>query len=685
MADDKTDAESQRGKTGKSKPDPVSGSTQKELLSEIKETLIKQSENLGESLGRDTINVRRHLLEMKNMTAAQLENQKALNKTFGAQLENEEEKLEGESVEGLKEEEKSDDMQKIFEDIRDSLKGQPEALAKEGSKESGKLAEGLMGGMGKMLGGLGIGVGAAGLGAAAVIGAGAYLLNVLDDIDSEKIKENVANLLSISDLVEADGDSFIGEGSKFFLAMLGLGLGLAAFAIGSAATMGASALSPVVEKFTGKKWTDDIKDNVITLLSISDEVGGAGEMLKDGGAFFLAMTGLGLGLTAFAIGQGASAVASGLSAGVEMFTKEGDWAEKIKKDVITLLSISKELGGAKNLMGESGAFFKAMLGLGLGLVAFAIGKAGSGIGDAITLFQGENFAKDIKAEVETLLSISQIEGIGWDTAKFIAVMGGLAAGLVAFSYGKGMAGLADAITKFSAGDNFAEDIKREVATLLTIGDLPGATLEKTKNTTSILVELSKGLAAFGAGTFISALGQAGQAVVQFFSGKEGPVEQALTLADNADRIDKGVDSLNRFKDVLTDFQSLGNITFDMNTEQMAKDLLGATEIFELALEGGEIPKWGFNTEVKGLLNIEGIDRVTEEINLLKSLFAPIQTTGLELVAAGNPALATTGGPTSVDQSTFAPTSLTSSTNITNLASIHSTPDSSDTTNSLKIG
>ena len=110
MADDKTDAESQRGKTGKSKPDPVSGSTQKELLSEIKETLIKQSENLGDSLGRDTINVRRHLLEMKNMTAAQLENQKALNQTFGAQLENEEEKLEGESVEGLKEEEKSDDM-----------------------------------------------------------------------------------------------------------------------------------------------------------------------------------------------------------------------------------------------------------------------------------------------------------------------------------------------------------------------------------------------------------------------------------------------------------------------------------------------------------------------------------------------------------------------------------------------
>ena len=76
--------------------------------------------------------------------------------------------------------------------------------------------------------------------------------------------------------------------------MLGLGLGLAAFAIGSAATMGASALSPVVEKFTGKKWTDDVKDNVITLLSISDEVGGAGEMLKDGGAFFLAMAGLGL-------------------------------------------------------------------------------------------------------------------------------------------------------------------------------------------------------------------------------------------------------------------------------------------------------------------------------------------------------------------------------------------------------
>ena len=684
MADDKTDAESQRGKIGKSKPDPVSGSTQKELLSEIKETLIKQSENLGDSLGRDTINVRRHLLEMKNMTAAQLENQKALNQTFGAQLENEEKELEGESVEGLKEEEKSDDMQKIFEDIRDSLKGQPEALAKEGSKESGKLAKGLMGGMGKMLGGLGIGVGAAGVGAAAVIGAGAYLLNVLDDIDSEKIKENVANLLSISDLVEADGDSFIGEGSKFFLAMLGLGLGLAAFAIGSAATMGASALSPVVEKFTGKNWTDDVKDNVITLLSISKEVGGAGEMLKEGGAFFLAMTGLGLGLTAFAIGQGASAVASGLSAGVEMFTKEGDWAEKIKKDVVTLLSISKELGGAGEMLKEGGTFFLAMTGLGLGLVAFAIGKAGSGVGDAITLFQGENFAEDIKAEVETLLSISQIEGIGWDTAKFIAVMGGLAAGLVAFSVGKGASGAADMLT-WTQGKNFAEDIKKEVGVLLTIGDLLGPdTAKKSTDAMKVLGTLGTGLAAFGGGTFVAALGGAGAAILNFFSGAESPLDQALKLADNSERIDKGVESLEGFKNILDDFSSMGDISFEMDTEKMAEDLLGATKIFELALEGGEIPEWGFNTKIKGLLNIEGIDRVTEEINLLKSLFAPVNTTGLELNAAGNPAIAA-AGPTSIDQSTFAPTNLSTTTTVTNLASLHPVPTDGSTAESLKIG
>ena len=40
-------------------------------------------------------------------------------------------------------------------------------------------------------------------------------------------------------------------------------------------------------------------------------------------------------------------------------------------------------------------------------------------------------------------------------------------------------GAADMLT-WTQGPNFAEDIKKEVATLLTIGDLPGATLEKTK-------------------------------------------------------------------------------------------------------------------------------------------------------------------------------------------------------------
>ena len=671
MADDKTDAGNQREKSGSSKPEGP-GSTQRELLSEIKETLVAQSVNLGDSLGRDTINVRRHLLEMKNMTAEQLENQKALNQTFGVQLENEEDKLEGESVDNLIAQEERDDMQTIFEDIRDSIKNQTTTQ----SKQSAKAAGGMMSGMSKALGKVGIGIGAAGLGMGAMIGAGAYLLKVLDDVDGEKIKATVADLLSINDLVQKDGDAFIGEGGKFFLTMSGIGAGLLIFSVGAGLAAGVSLFT------SGMDWTNTIKDNVATLLSIRELPGMGWDALEVSAT----LGGLGVGLAVFALGKAAAGIAEVGTDALEYFTKGGDWAQDIKNEVETLLSISELPGVSWKGMGK---FIGVMGGLMAGLVAFSIGKGVAGAADvltATTMFQGGNFAQDIKNEVATLLSISQIEGRGWDTAAFVAVMAGLAAGLVAFAVGKGTAGIADFMTLSSPGSNFAEDIKTEVATLLTIGDLPGASLENTNKSMAVLAALGGGLTAFGAGTFVGALGQAGAAILGFFHGGESPLQQALTLADNSERIDKGVESLQGFKDVLDDFSSMGNIAFEMNTEQMAEDLLGATEIFETALEGGTTGSGFFDgpeITFKGLLNIEGIKETAEEISLLLNSLIVIPDSGAVLNAAGNPALAG-AGLTSVDQSTFAPTSLSTRTSVTNLSSLHPPADVT-TKESLVIG
>jgi hypothetical protein len=599
---------------------------QASLLADIKASLVAQTESLGGSLGRDTINVRRHLLEMKKMHKDQLSNMEALNTSMGIRVKKDEKEEESKSVKAANTAEQQDDMRQIFIDIRDSIAGQPDAIAKASSAKSGPgMAAGfkdIMGGVGKGFKGIGIGIGAAGLGAAAVIGAGAYLLNVLDDIDSEAIKDNVANLLSISDVVEAKGDSFIGEGGKFFLVMTGLGVGLGIFAAGSGIAAGVSAFTK------GSDWPEVIKDNVETLLSINELPG----LLGDGLALAAVLGSLGVGLAVFALGKGFAGVAEVGTAGLEYFTKGGSWAQDIKNEVETLLSITD--GKNWDAMGDAAGFAVVMTGLAAGLVAFAIGKGGSGVADALTLFQGDNFAEDIKSEVETLLSITQIEGIGWDTARFGAVMLGLGTGLLAFGAGKGAAGIGD-ITNTFAGDNFAEGIKTEVATLLTIGDLPGATLQKTSESMGILVALGAGLTAFGAGSFIAGLGQAGAAVLNFFSGGESPLHQALRLGDNADKINKGVDSLSNFKNILDDFSDISDVTFDMDTEQLAEDLLKASKTFEVALTGGtdDGGLFGRSIKLKGLLNIEGIDEGITQINKIKEALLQLpQSSGIEINA-----------------------------------------------------
>lgn len=290
--------------------------------------------------------------------------------------------------------------------------------------------------------GLGIGLAAFGIGQTAVA-IGQFFSK--DDF-ALKIKENVAQLLSINELFSGNLDA-LAQGGTFFLTMLGLGAGLVAFAIGQAGSAIAGGMSGVLDFFTGGNWAETIVKNVETLLQISSLVGGSIlKTLGTAGVFPAIMSGLAVGLVAFAFGEAASNVASA----VGLF-REGLFAQEIYDNVKILLSIPNLPGVA----GDTVGFVAIMGGLSAGLVAFAIGKAGNNVGDAIGKFTG-NFADNIKKDVATLLSIMKDPNINTSKAgEFAIVMTKLGAGLGAFALAKGIDGLSNivgAIGNFLSGE-----------------------------------------------------------------------------------------------------------------------------------------------------------------------------------------------------------------------------------------
>ena len=237
----------------------------------------------------------------------------------------------------------------------------------EEAKKSGKLG-GLLGGIGASLGGLGIGAGVAMGGLGALFAGGGYLLKQLAEFDGKAVVANVRELFKIADLTKGVGDAFV-KGGQFFLTMTGLGLGLAIFGIGSTI----AGLGDALLNFTNANWASGIVGNVTTLLSIKDSLGGNIDLLKDGGAFFLAMTGIGLGLGVF--GAGSALV------GLGQFITKDDWAKRVVERVTTLLGITKLLNDPDKLKKDNDkSFFVQMTGIGAGLAVFGAGSALFGLG-----------------------------------------------------------------------------------------------------------------------------------------------------------------------------------------------------------------------------------------------------------------------------------------------------------------
>ena len=249
------------------------------------------------------------------------------------------------------------------------------------------------------------------------------------------------------------------DGGAFMLAMGGIGLGLAAFGIGSAVAGGGMALA---DWTTGGDWAQSVKDSVITLLSIKDALGGNVDMLMDGGAFMLAMTGVGLGLAAF----GAGAFIGGGGLGFAEWAGGENWSQAIKDHVITLLSIKDALGGNLDMLMDGGAFMLTMAGIGAGLAAFGIGSAAAGLGEAVAKFMsGDNWSETVVEHVKTLASVTD-EVNPEKAEQFSDTMGTMAAGLLKFSGGNFLSSIMDAgaaLMNFLTGNESPIDQMMRVA------------------------------------------------------------------------------------------------------------------------------------------------------------------------------------------------------------------------------
>ena len=451
----------------------------------------------------------------------------------------------------------------------------------------------------------GLGAGLAIFGAGAAVGAtGDAITQGIDKINgpgfAQNIKDNVTTLLSIGDLY---GDSWsgkaalVGNAATFLLAMTGLGAGLAIFGAGATVGAAADAVGQGIDKVTEVGWAQSIVDNVTTLLSISDLVGGKLEALKETGTFALIMTGIAAGLGVFSFG----AAVAGATTGVLDVT---DWA---------------------------------------------------------TRGEGMTWSQSIVDHVTTLLSIASIPNVGADTAAFAGTMSGISAGLVAFGVGSFFAAGADGLSNFISSaeegeGSWADKIKEKVTTLLSIinPEEGGATVRDATNFSLIMGKLSAGLMKFSGGEFVSSLLSVGSSVLNFLRGADSPVAEMLNIAESADDLEKGANAIESLTNSLSRISLLAFDGSKIKMKAFAKDLAESVPVIEKAIMGGRI-KEGLLDLGKGNIEFKGL--ASPDINFsdaIQNIRALRGALGVELLAAPNGAtsqlqsmsseMMTSGGP-----------------------------------------
>ena len=526
------------------------------------------------------------------------------------------------------------------------------AETSKASKVQAKEAKSRGSMIGKLGGALaGAGIAAAGLGVA--LFASAKAMKEFQDVDAGKVSANVKEILTL--VPSAGGGnllSFFAEGGTLALVLAGLGVGLGIFGVGSAAAGAA-------EKFAGFSG-ESIKHNVLTLLSIADDAGGNLEFLIDSAFFVAAMTGIAGGLAVFGAGATVGAAGVGAAEGINKFSSDAMFAQSIKDNVLTLLSIKDSLGGNLDMLFDSGAFFLAMSGIGAGLAIFgagaAVAGAGQGVAEGVSKFTGTGdlFAQQIKDNVLILLSIKDaIEADGdtfiGESGKFFLAMSGIGAGLAVFGLGTAVAGVGSGLANFMSKEgNFAEDIKSKVTTLLSIGEGRDI-IQDSDDLKNALKKVGDGIAYFGGKSFSGALANFGSSVLEFFTGsKKSPLDIAMEVADKGPELKAGAEGMEELGKAFAVFSRL-DLDKDFKISDDAIESLAKFSDGVRLLSGEQIVDEGLIFDsVLG----DGVDRIAPLQNLAivfneladsmarvnnesSNLILPTINSGPELFALGN--------------------------------------------------
>jgi len=419
-----------------------------------------------------------------------------------------------------------------------ALKDSAKETAKRTKKSAVKGGKGLMGMIGKTLSGALVGGGAILAGAGLLAGGAGMFLKELNNMDVDKIKENVKGLLSIQDDFGGAGE-FFKKGGTFTLAMAGIGIGLAVFSAGSTV---AGMSQKLLDKFS-TNWADGVKENVVTLLSISDELGNV-SMLADSATFLLAMTGIAAGLAVFGLGSAVAGVGAGLPDAISKFASGKSFSQSIKDNVLTLLSIKDELGGNIKMLADSGVFLAAMTGIGVGLAVFGIGSGVAGLTGGLNNFSNPDWAQSIVDNTVVLLSLKDHLGGNikalQDGQTFGLTMAGIGAGLAVFGVGAG-------ISRFMKPDMGAS-IKSNVVELMSISEHVGGDFDLKADKVRIgLGHLGNGLKNFTGGGIGAALTNMGVGIIEFFTPGKSPIEKILSIGDKSEQINKAATGIDRLK------------------------------------------------------------------------------------------------------------------------------------------
>ena len=343
-------------------------------------------------------------------------------------------------------------------------------------KGAGRAAGGILGLLTSLIGSVPL------LAMAGIVGAIALAITTFLKLDFEEFKKNILTLLSLKDDLGGYLETF-GKTGTFVVIMAGIGLGLAAVGLGSAIGAGGGALAEWLQP----GWTTTVKENVRELLSIARLIDNdTVATMKEGGTFFVVMTGIAVGLAAFGIG---SAFAGGGQAFAQWVSGE-DWAKKIRQNVNELLGIvddvAKDASGYERITKggeESSTFAIIMAGIGVGLTAFGVGAFFGGGGQAFAQWtSGEDWAKKIRQNVGELLGIiddisgkdatyeKMFKDAQMEGGTFGLIMSGIGAGLAAFGAGAFVSGAGLGFSDWAGGDNWAEKIRDNAAYLISIPD-----------------------------------------------------------------------------------------------------------------------------------------------------------------------------------------------------------------------